>query len=180
MKSNHRIRRMQRHNRLRARAVHLNLVALIDVFAVLVFFLLLSASLAADRLNTLGLDLPSDSVPTLDTPPPKFLKLTIRASQLELEDKSGARTLLPNVSEGHDYASLASALVAIKKNALKDDQITLLVEQEVPYDTLVQVMDTARTAPEGVVFESGSRDMFPLISIGDAQPVAGAAAGGAP
>ena len=178
MKSNHRIRRMQRHNRLRARAVHLNLVSLIDVFAVLVFFLLLSASLAADRLNTLGLDLPSSDQPTLDTPPPKFLKVTIRLDKLEVEDKNGRQTVLANTTQGHDLAGLANALLAIKKGVPKDDQVTLLVEQNVPYDQLVQVMDTARNAPDGVVFESGSRDMFPLISIGDAQPLA--AAGAAP
>lgn len=168
MKSNHRIRRMQRHNRLRARAVHLNLVSLIDVFAVLVFFLLLTASLAADRLNTLGLDLPSQDQPVLDTPPPKSLEVVIRLDRLEVKDKNGGVTRIANTDEGHDFGALASRLLAIKKAAPKDDQVTLLVEQNVPYDTLVQVMDAARTTPDDVVFESGSRDMFPLISIGDA------------
>lgn len=177
MKSNHRIRRMQRHNRLRARAVHLNIVSLIDVFAVLVFFLLLTASLAADRLNTLGLDLPSQDQPPLDTPPPKSLEVVIHQNSLEVHAKNGSNTTLANTDEGHDYSGLADALLSIKKASPKDDQITLLVEPDVPYDTLVQVMDAVRTAPEDVVFESGSRDMFPLISIGDAPAVA---EGGAP
>lgn len=180
MKSNTRIRRMQRHNRMRARTVHLNLVSLIDVFAVLVFFLLLSASLAADRLNTLGLDLPSPNQPAPDAPPPKSLEVVIRANGLELHDKEGATRNFPSTSTGYDYATLSQALVQVKKTHPKDDQITLLLEPNVPYDVLVQVMDTARSAPSEVVFEGGSRDMFPLISIGDAATPEGAAVPAAP
>ena len=57
--SSRRNRRLERHARARARAVHLNIVSLIDVFAVLVFFLLVSSSLAAARLNVISLNLPS-------------------------------------------------------------------------------------------------------------------------
>lgn len=169
MKSNHRIRRMQRHNRLRASTVHLNVVSLIDVFAVLVFFLLFSASLAADRLHTLGLDLPStDQQPPKQEEVKKALEVVIRLDRLEVKDKNGGVSKIPVTAEGHDFVALANRLLAIKKTALKDDQITLLLAPDVPYDTLVQVMDAARTAPDEAVFENGSREMFPLISIGDA------------
>ncbi len=168
---------MQRHNRMRAAAVHLNIVSMIDVFAVLVFFLLLSASLAADRLATLGLDLPTDNAPKIETPPPKSLQIIVhRDGRLDLSDKSGAVRHIPGTDEGHDLPVLADALLAIKQAAPKDDSITLLLEPDVPYDVLVQVMDTARTAPGDAIFENGSHDMFPLISIGDAP----AAQAGAP
>lgn len=173
MKSNHRLRRMQRHTRMRARAVHLNIVSMIDVFAVLVFFLLLSASLAADRLNTLRLDLPSAEAAKTEAPPPKVLSVVIRKDRLEVSDKNGATRILRNTAEGHDLNALASLLLDLKRSTPKDDQITLLLEPDVPYDILVQVMDAARTAPSNAVFENGSRDMFPLISIGDA-PAEGA------
>ncbi|MGH8460952.1 MAG: ExbD/TolR family protein [Stenotrophobium sp.] len=178
MKSSHRIRRLQRHNRTRSLAVRLNLVSMIDVFAVLVFFLLLSASLAADRLNALGLDLPSpDSAPN-EQPLHKQLTVVIHRDRLELSDRQGRTTLIPNVAEGHDVKALATDLAEIKQAAPADDQITLLLDPDVAYNVLVQVMDAARTMPAGVqVGESGSRDMFPLISIGDAPK---ATAGGAP
>ncbi len=160
---------MQRHNRMRAGAVQLNLVSMIDVFAVLVFFLLLSASLAADRLATLGLDLPTDSPPKIETTPPKVLTVTVhRDGKLELADRNGTLTQIPGTTEGRDLKTLADHLLAIKQADPKEETITLLLEPDVPYDALVQVMDTARTAPGEAIFENGSHDMFPLISIGDA------------
>lgn len=169
MKSNHRIRRMQRHNRLRARAVHLNLVSLIDVFAVLVFFLLLSASLAADRLNTLGLDLPSqDQQPVEIKDPKQPLRVIVRAGGLEVRDTQDRSTRINASAQGQDYAKLAETLLAIKKSDPKSEQITLLLEPDVAYDVLVQVMDTARLGPGDAVFQNGTREMFPQISIGDA------------
>ena len=81
MKSPYRIRHMQRTNRVRSRAVHLNLVSMIDVFAVLVFFLLLSASLAADSLNSLGLDLPSPNAPQEQQAPQRMGRLDLRQSE---------------------------------------------------------------------------------------------------
>lgn len=177
MKSSHRIRRMQRMNRMRSRAVHLNLVSMIDVFAVLVFFLLLSASLAADRLNALGLDLPSPDAPQEQQPPPqKIVTVTIRKSELELSDLQGVVTHIPNTAEGRDLKTLATRLSEIKLGKPKEEQITLLMEPDVAYEVLVQVMDAARTLPVGVQLENNStRDMFPLISIGDAPETAGGA-----
>lgn len=177
MKSPRHIRRMQRHNRMRARAVHLNIVSMIDVFAVLVFFLLLSASLAADRLNALGLDLPSPDQAPPQQQPQKVLTVVIRKDRLELADRSGAVKLIPNTAEGHDFRTLANDLAAIKQAQPASEDITLLLESDVAYDVLVQTMDAARTLPYGMqIGESRSRDMFPLISIGDAP----AAAGGTP
>ena len=178
MKSSHRIRRLQRHNRTRSLAVRLNLVSMIDVFAVLVFFLLLSASLAADRLNVLGLDLPSPDAAPSEQPLHKQLTVVIHRDRLELSDRQGRTVNIPNVAEGHDVKRLAAHLAEIKQAAPTEDQITLLLDQDVAYNVLVQVMDAARNLPAGVQLgDSRSRDMFPLISIGDAPQ---AAAGGAP
>lgn len=176
MKSSHHVRRMERHNRMRSRAVHLNLVSLIDVFAVLVFFLLLSASLAADRLNALGLDLPSPDQAPSHQEPQKVLTVVIHKDRLDLTDRNGSKTVIANTAEGYDFKRLSSDLVAIKQALPSKDDITLLLEPDVPYDTLVQTMDAARTLPKDVqIGDSPSRDMFPQISIGDAPT---AAAGG--
>lgn len=175
MKSSHRIRRMQRMNRVRSRAVHLNLVSMIDVFAVLVFFLLLSASLAADRLNALNLDLPSPDASQAQQPK-KIVSVTIRKNELELSDLEGTLTHIPNNAGGRDLPTLSARLSEIKLRKPSEEQITLLMEPDVAYEVLVQVMDAARTLPAGVQLESGpSRDMFPLISIGDAPETAGSA-----
>lgn len=174
MKSSTHVRRMERHNRMRSRAVHLNLVSLIDVFAVLVFFLLLSASLAADRLNALGLDLPSPDQKPSQQEPQKVLTVVIRQDRFEITDRNGGKATIPNNAQGYDFTRLTSALAAIKQAQPAKDDITLLLESDVAYDVLVQTMDAARTLPkEARVGEGASPDMFPQISIGDAPAVAG-------
>lgn len=174
MKSSTHVRRMERHNRMRSRAVHLNIVSLIDVFAVLVFFLLLSASLAADRLNALGLDLPSPDQAPSHQEPQKLLTVVIRKDRLEVTDRNGAVKSIENTAQGYDLSGLASDLVSIKQAQPSKEDITLLLEPDVAYDALVQVMDAARSLPKGVqIGENPSRDMFPQISIGDAPAAAG-------
>lgn len=176
MKSPRRIRRMQRINRVRSRAVHLNLVSMIDVFAVLVFFLLLSASLAAERLNKLGLDLPSPNPTQQVSEPPRTVVITIRRTELELSDLQGNIAHLPNTTKGRDVKALAAKLIAIKRGKPDEQQITLLTEPDIPYEALVQVMDAARVLPIGAASADGrTRDLFPQISIGDATAAAGAA-----
>src|SRR3546814_2161790 len=79
MKMSRQSRRLERHQRMRARAVSLNIVSMIDVFAVLVFFLLVSSSITAAKLNVINLNLPSpDQQTTPDKPP---LQLTITRSE---------------------------------------------------------------------------------------------------
>lgn len=169
MKSPYRIRHMQRANRVRSRAVHLNLVSMIDVFAVLVFFLLLSASLAADRLNSLGLDLPSPNTQQEQQAPQQVVTVTIRKHELELSDLQGVVTRIPNTTEGRDLNTLALRLSDIKRTKPSEEQIILLMDADVAYEVLIQVMDVARILPSDVqLSNSPSRDMFPLVSIGDA------------
>ena len=173
MKSSRHVRRMERHNRMRSRAVHLNIVSLIDVFAVLVFFLLLSASLAADRLNALGLDLPSPDLAPLHQEPQKALTVVILKDRLELTDRNGSKTVIPNTAEGYDFKRLTADLVSIKQSMPSKDDITLLLQPDVPYDILVQTMDASRTLPKDIqIGDNPSRDLFPQISIGDAPSAA--------
>jgi len=168
-----RIRRLQRHHKLRARAVHLNIVSLIDIFAVLVFFLLVSASLAASRLNVFSLNLPSpDRTVTPQEQDKQPLTITLRKSGLSVTGSNGVRRQLPNTPEGYNLQALSDLLVEVKKSDPSEQAITVLLEADVAYDNLVKVMDAARVTPAESRASGLPREMFPLISIGDA-PVEG-------
>ena len=79
MKMTRRVRRMERQHKFGGRTVHLNIVSMIDVFAVLVFFLLVSSSLAAARLNVISLNLPSPD--RVSDPANQELQLTATVRQ---------------------------------------------------------------------------------------------------
>jgi biopolymer transport protein ExbD len=163
-----RSRRLARHLK-RGGAEELNIVSMIDVFAVLVFFLLVNSSIAASRLNVLSLNLPAaDQTAT----PPDDEKLALSVSMLPdalvVSDRNGAVRRLANIPTGYNIAALSDVLVQIKKAAPKEDSITLLISPDVPYDDVVKVMDAARLTPAAAQSLGLPREMYPVISIGDA------------
>jgi hypothetical protein len=80
----------------------------------------------------------------------------------------------PNGIDGYDYAALSQKLSEIKKSYPEKTDAAILLESEIPYDTLVQVMDRVRIA-ESIDGERIVRDdLFPDISIGDAPVLDGA------
>ncbi|HSW11439.1 MAG TPA: biopolymer transporter ExbD [Solimonas sp.] len=176
-----RIRRLQRHHKQRARAVQLNIVSLIDVFAVLVFFLLVSSSLAAARLNVISLNLPSpDKAATPQEQQKQPLTVTLRKNGIHVAS-NGAERFLANTPQGLNTQALSDLLVEVKRSDPAEQAINLLLEQDTPYDNIVKVMDASRITPAEARASGLPPEMFPLISIGDAQPEAGAApAAGAP
>lgn len=162
-------RRLSRRLR-RKRSTELNIVSMIDILTVLVFFLLVNAT----GVSILGINLPSSSA----APPtqlPRDLKIVIRTDGLTVADSAGAIQILPNNAAGYDLNGLATVLGQIKDKIPDEDSIKLLLEPGINYDTLVKVMDVARLDPGGGGRQA--RELFPQISMGDAPP---RTAGGAP
>lgn len=161
------MRRATRRAR-RKRATELNIVSMIDILTVLVFFLLVNAL----GVSILGVNLPSSDA----SPPqqqPKDLKVIVRLDGLTVADASGGLKELPSSGGAYDLHGLAELLAQIKDREPSEDKITLLLDPGVSYDTLVQVMDTVRVQPASPGHPQ--RDLFPQIGMGDAPKQNGAA-----
>jgi biopolymer transport protein ExbD len=162
-------RRELRTNKLRSREAELNIVSMIDVFAVLVFFLLVNSSIVSSRLNVISMNLPEDNA---DVPPPKepplALTVIVRSTGLALSLRNEIKHTLPNTPAGYDLQSLSNFLVEVKRNHPKENNITLSLEPEIAYDDLVRIMDAARLAPAEARAQGLAREMFPNIGLGDA------------
>jgi len=172
-----RSRRLERHLK-RGGAEELNIVSMIDVFAVLVFFLLVNSSIAASQLNVLSLNLPAaDQTASPPDDEKLALSVSILPDSLVVADRNGAVRKLDNTAEGYNVSALAETLVEIKKTAPKEDSITLLISPDVAYDDVVKVMDAARLTPAAAKSMGLPSEMFPLISIGDAAGSAATPAG---
>ena len=149
----------------RARRWHsaeLNITAFMNLMVALVPFLLITVvftQMAVQELN-----LPEPSAPPPDQPPPQLVTVTVRASGLTVGDVGGTIRVLPSTATGYDLTALGELLHEIKQRLPDEERVALLLEPDISYDTLIQVMDTARYFPG----ESPPRDMFPQISIGDA------------
>ncbi len=153
--------------RLRSRTgQELNLVPMIDIFTVLVTFLLMTAVFY--RTVILELNLPTAQ--NEDTPPPSLqLEILVRKAKVQVADRgSGLLSEFPNRAEGYDLVALSEYLQRVKEKFPQKLDATILLEPDIPYDTLVQVMDTVRVVEQVQDERTVQAELFPEISIGDA------------
>src|SRR5210317_47613 len=163
-----RSRRGGRHHR--HDAAELNITAFMNLMVILVPFLLITAVFS--RLAILELNLPGSSSEPVEPQDQTFqLEIIVRQDKIEVGDRNqGLLGIYPNGEGGYDYLALADKLLELKERYPTKTDASILLEQDIAYDTLVQVMDTVRVAQEidgdkGVIDRS---DLFPNISIGDA------------
>jgi len=141
-----------------------------NLMVILVPFLLITAVFS--RLAILELNLPGSSSEPVEPQDQTFqLEIIVRQDKIEVGDRNqGLLGIYPNGEDGYDYIALADKLLELKERYPTKTDASILLEQDIAYDTLVQVMDTVRVAQEvdedkGVIDRS---DLFPNISIGDA------------
>jgi biopolymer transport protein ExbD len=160
--------RSRKGGRRHIEAAELNITAFMNLMVILVPFLLITAVFS--RLAILELNLPASSTEPADPQELTFqLEVIVRADTIEVGDRNvGALGIYPNTADGYDYESLSTKLSEIKDSYPEKTDAAILLESDIPYDTLVQVMDRVRVAElvedDGVV----RKNLFPDISIGDA------------
>ena len=166
--------RSRKGGRRNVETAELNITAFMNLMVILVPFLLITAVFS--RLAILELHLPGSSTEPANPQELTFqLEVTIREGSIEVGDRNvGALGIYPKSATGYDYESLSAKLSEIKDSYPDKTDVSILLEADISYDTLVQVMDRVRVAE--LVEEGGvvRRDLFPNISIGDAPLTDGA------
>lgn len=151
----------------------LNITAFMNLMVILVPFLLITAVFS--RLAILELNLPGSSTEPADEQELVFqLEIIVREDRIEVGDRNvGALGVYPAGDDGYDFEALSDKLKELKASYPEKTDASVLLEADIPYDTLVQVMDRVRV---GVTVADGNivrNDLFPDISIGDAPQAAG-------
>src|SRR5215468_4647216 len=138
-------KKLARHTR---KPAELLLVPMIDIFTVLVTFLLMTAVFS--RTVVLQLNLPASQTDFKEPPPGLQLEVLVRKDLLQVADRnSGPLHTVPNNAQGYDYDGLTEYLKFVKTKLPEKTDASILLEPNTAYDTLVQVMDRVR------VFEAG-------------------------
>lgn len=147
----------------------MDITAFMNLMVILVPFLLITAVFS--RITVLELNLPGKSTGQ-NKPPIKELQLEviIRKDRLEVADRTiGVLNRLPNAKKGqYKLDALARTIRDIKGRFPKMKNITILLEPQADYNTLVQVMDRVRMTEQRQNGEFVKVELFPNISIGDA------------
>jgi len=132
---------------------------------VLVPFLLITAVFS--QITIAELDLPN-AESKAPTDPVFRVEVVVRETGIEIMDGAKVLMEIPNKDDAYDLSKLSDYLVAIKSQYPEKDDASVLLEPDIEYDSLIQVMDTVRSVAAQDAGQMTLADLFPVISIGDA------------
>lgn len=160
---------MRRRQRQKDTEAEINITAFLNLMVVLIPFLLITAVFS--QVSVLELNLPSGD--QSDTPNEQkqklVLELTIREKQLEIGDRnSGTLKVLTKLGTQHDFSGAHQFLKKIKQQFPDVTGISLLLEDNVEYDVLIQAMDTVRLQNSLINGQLIKTELFPDMAIGSA------------
>jgi len=141
------------------------MTSFMNLMMCLVPFLLTTA--AFSRITIAELDLPSAQA-TAPSSPTFRVEVVVREAGFEIMDGSQVIAAIPKVSDSYDLPKLSEYLVAIKSEYPEKEDASVLLEPDIEYDHLIQVMDVVRSIETHDGGRSARADLFTAISIGDA------------
>lgn len=148
MKTSRRAERMQRRNERARRHPGLNLVALMDIFTILVFFLLVNSSDVQEFPSTKAVQLPESIA---EHKPRETVIVLVTAQDVLLQGDSVGSVEALLADPAPVYAPLKQALEVQAQRRLQASgedrgEVTILGDRSLPYKLLRKVMATCTEA----------------------------------
>ncbi len=144
----------------------LDVTAFLSLMVILVPFLLITAVFS--RITILEIQTaPGDSSGS-SQPDPLQLQVVVRKRFIEVNYRGLKKTeRFARTSNGSELESLATLADELKARFPQSLEATLLIEPQIPYDVVVQVLDVIRIGLEriGDIVEPVER--FPLVALGE-------------
>jgi len=152
MLMSNRAKRMQRHQQRHRRGGMLNLVSLMDIFTILVFFLLVNSSEVEVLPDARSLELPMS---VADTKPRENVVVTVTGEQILVQGEPVARVADVLAADALVIPALAAALEAQAARTLgaepdaAEREVTVMGDKALPYSLLKKVMASCTAADYG-------------------------------
>jgi len=145
-----------------------DMTTFLNLMVVLVPFLLITAVFS--RITIVELSLPSSASGNAPSEPSFGVEVVVRQGGLEITNGSAVIARVPKVDEHYDMATLSKLMVSLKRDHPEKTDASVLLEPQIEYDHLIQVMDVVRSAelPVEGQEEPARVALFTDISIGDA------------
>jgi len=159
--------RIRRHKH--TEAADLNVTPFMNLMIVLVPVLLLS--MVFTHTTVIDLNFPtSDGASGAFDPDAVHLEVAVHDDRLVVADgRGGVIKALPKLDGEHNYAELSLVMQELKRRMPEKQDITVLLQHKTDYQTLVTVMDKVRSYPAVQALDVVQAELFPVISLGDAQ-----------
>ena len=151
-----RAKRMEKHHRRNRGSGVLNLVSLMDIFTILVFFLLVNSSDVQTLPNAKDMKLPESIA---EKKPQENVVVLIGKTDILVQGTPVAKIADVMATKGNDIPELREALLSqndrVLRRAAKDDvagrEVTIMGDKEIPYRLLKKVMATCTASDYGQI-----------------------------
>jgi biopolymer transport protein ExbD len=153
------------YRRRHKETAELDMTTFMNLMVVLVPFLLITAVFS--RITIAELDLPSANS-AAPTAPTFRVEVVVRKTGLEIMDGARVIAAIPKAGDAYDLSKLSEYLVEIKRQYPQKDDASVLLEPDIEYDHLIQVMDVVRGLETRDGGQTTRANLFTAISIGDA------------
>ena len=144
----------------------LDVTTFLNLMVVLVPFLLITAVFS--RITIVELNLPSEAGGRAPETPAFRVEVIVREAGLEISNGTSVIASIPNVEDDYDLPTLSDYMVDLKRQYRDISTASVLLEPAIPYDYLIQVMDTVRSVevPGSDGEQLARAALFPEISVG--------------
>ena len=144
MKNSRRMKRMTRH---RAKAVSLSLTSLMDVFTILVFFLLVNSATTEVLETPKQITLPASVV---EEKPRETVVIFVSPDEVTVQGESVVLVSEILEMKGQDIAPIGERLEEVNENIIgfrtqivaESQEVTILADRSVPFNVIKKVMST--------------------------------------
>jgi biopolymer transport protein ExbD len=151
-----RAKRMEKHHKRNKGAGALNLVSLMDIFTILVFFLLVNSSDVETLPNTKDIQLPESIA---EDKAKESVVIMIGEEDILVQGEAVAKVANVMATTGNDIPALREALKSqndrVLRRAAQDDiggrEVTIMGDKDIPYRLLKKVMATCTESDYGKI-----------------------------
>ena len=151
-----RAKRMEKHHRRNKGSGVLNLVSLMDIFTILVFFLLVNSSEVQTLPNTKDLELPESIA---ETKPDETVTILIGRTDILVQGEPVAKIADVLATKGNDIPALRQALLSQNDRVLRREardniagrEVTIMGDKDISYRLLKKVMATCTASDYGQI-----------------------------
>ncbi len=151
-----RAKRMEKHHKRNKGSGALNLVSLMDIFTILVFFLLVNSSDVQTLPNAKDMKLPESIA---EKKPEETVTILIGKTDILVQGEPVASIEEVMATKGNDIPELREALLSqndrVLRRAAKDNvagrEVTIMGDKEIPYRLLKKVMATCTQSDYGQI-----------------------------
>jgi len=122
----------------------LDMTTFLNLMVVLVPFLLITAVFS--RITIVELTLPSAGGGAAVEEPKFRVEVIVRETGLEISNTRQVIAAIPKVDGAYDLATLSEMIIELKRQHPDSNDASVLLEPNIEYDHLIQVMDVVRSS----------------------------------